>query len=417
MGNFIVGIDAGSSKICGAVGKIDKLGKVQIIGITSVTCSGVKQATIVDSDAVSDAINQCIKQLENMTNVKISNVFISLPVDICDLVNNNGTVTVTSDDDIIKENDVKRVLETAKLIPVEYGREIIGIIPSQYIVDGLEKVYNPLGINGSSLEVQAKIITANTSDLNNLCDCFDKANLIIDGAVLQSVGTSEVLLTREEKSKGIVLVNVGADTTSLSIFNDGSLCFMDAIPFGGNTITNDISVCLKLNIQEAERIKTKYGNVSRVQLEDDELIRVVNSSEKVEEVKYSILSDIIAARVEEILSFVYKKLQQSGFYNDIHDVVITGGGISLFKGIIGMSEEIIGKNVKVVSPEYVGASSPLYSDCIGIIHHFKMNSNNHNTDVNYEKSAEEDFLLQEVKLDKKEKSFLAKIRKFLGDFF
>lgn len=417
MNDFIVGIDIGSSKICGSVGKIDKYGRLQILGIASVICLGIKKAVVVDIDNTSEAIHNCVKQLEKMVDIEISHAFISLPAGICDLVYNKGIIALSAEDKEIRETDVKRVLESAQLISVHSDKEIIGIVPIQYIIDGNNNVKDPIGMNCSRLEVDAQIITSNTNVITNLFKSFNRANIKIEGLVLQPLGAGELLLEKEELEMGVGLVDIGADTTTVSIFKDGSLCFTEMFPLGGNSITNDIAMVLKIPIEEAERIKIKFGNVIRISADNEKLIAVSAGMESIQEVKYSVLSEIIEARVEEILSFVYKSLQKSGFYNEVLGLALSGGGISLINGITGISKEIIGKDVKVVSPKYVGASSPLYSNCIGVLKNVSNKTKYNSLENNLKNPTEDKLINNSNKSNKDNQGILLKIKKFLGDFF
>jgi len=417
MNNFIVGIDIGSSKICGSVGKIDKYGKLQIIGITSVKCLGIKKAVVVDIDNTGEAIRQCVRQLENMADIEIDHAFISLPMGICDLVYNKGVIIISAEDKEIRKSDIKRVLEAAQLISVRSDKEIIGIVPLQYIIDGNINVKDPIGRICTRLEVDAQIITSDTNIITDLFKSFNKANINIDGIVLQPLGASEILLEKEEMEIGVALVDIGADTTNVSVFSGGNLCFTEVLPLGGNSITSDISMVLKISIEEAERLKIKFGSVTRVSTDKEELIKVFSDLLIASEVKYSVLSEIIEARVEEILSFVYKSLQKSGFYNEITGLVLSGGGISLLNGIIEISEEIIGKNVRVGSPKYVGASSPLYSNCIGILKHVCNKTKYNNVDTNIKNAQGDKRANKPSESSKESKGILFKVKNFLEEFF
>ena len=417
MNDFIVGIDIGSSKICGSVGRIDKYGKLQIVGITSVICLGIKKAVVVDIDNTSEAISNCVRQLENMVDLEINHAFVSLPTGICELVNNKGVISIADSSKEIKKTDIKRVLEAAQLIPVNSDKEIIGIVPIRYIIDDDDNVKDPIGMKSTKLEVEAQIITSNTDIITNLFKSFNKANIKIEGLVLQPLASGDVLLEKEEIENGIALVDIGADTTTVSIFKDGHLCFTEMFQLGGNSITNDISMVVKIPIEEAERIKIKFGNVIRISAEKEEMINVSSEIEVNGELKYSVLSEIIEARVEEILSFVYKSLQKSGFYNDISGLILSGGGISLINGITEVSKEIIGKDVKVRSPKYVGASSPLYSNCVGILKHVSMKTKYNNLETSSKQTMENNLENSSTKPDKENRGILLKIKDFLEDFF
>jgi len=193
MHDYIVGLDIGSSNVYGAVGKIDSNGEVRIIGISSVKCSGVKKSVVVDIDSTSQSILECISNLERMVDASMEEVYLALPSGVSELTWNKGIVAVSSDDKEIKENDVIRVIEAAKLISVTSDKEIIGVVPQQYIVDGYEHIVEPIGMSGMRLEVDAQVVTAKSTVINNLRKSVNRARLNIAGEVLQQQAISKAV--------------------------------------------------------------------------------------------------------------------------------------------------------------------------------------------------------------------------------
>ncbi|MFT5872643.1 MAG: cell division protein FtsA, partial [Clostridium sp.] len=338
MNKQIVGIDLGSSKICGAVGKISSNGKLQIIGITSVVCSGLNKSVVIDIDSTAEAIKQCVTQLERMTDTQISEAYISLPGGICELVRNTGMIAISSEDREIKQSDVDRVIEAAKLISVPLDKEIVGVEPEQYIVDGYDNIKDPIGMSGVRLEVEGQVVMAQSTVVSNLLKSVKRAGIKVNGIVLQPSAISEAVLRKEEKDMGIALVDVGAQTIDISIYKSGKLKYTSIIQLGGDNITNDISVCLKVSFSEGERLKLKYGSLIKGKGEDTSTIRVKDSYDTLMEIDNNLLVDIIHARVEELLHLIKRNLSSSGFYKETSGVVIVGGGISLFRGTNELSK-------------------------------------------------------------------------------
>lgn len=411
MNEHIVGIDLGSSKICGAVGKISSNKKLQIIGITSVVCSGLNKSVVIDIDSTAEAIKQCVTQLERMTDIQISEVYISLPGGICELVRNTGIIAISSEDREIKQNDVDRVIEAAKLISVPSDKEIVGVEAEQYIVDGYDNIKDPRGMSGVRLEVEAQVVMAQSTVVSNLLKSVKRAGIIVNGIILQPSAISQAVLRKEEKDMGIALVDVGAETIDISIYKDGKLKYTSIVQLGGDNITNDISVCLKVPFSEGERLKHKYGSLIKVKGEDAEKIRVKDSYNNLMEIDNNLLVDIIEARVEELLRLVKRNLLNSGFYKEISGVVIVGGGISLFRGTNELSKEILEKSVRIGSPEYVGAASPIYVTAVGIVIQAVSNLKACN-------SSSEEIDESKWSKNKNEKNgFASKIKGFFADFF
>ena len=413
MNEHILGIDLGTSKICGAVGKISSNGQLQIIGITSVACSGLNKSVVIDIDNTAEAIKQCVTQLERMTHTQISEGYISLPGGICELVKNTGMIAISADSKEIKQSDVDRVIESAKLISIPSDNEIVGVEPEQYIVDGYDNIKDPRGMSGLRLEVEAQVVIAKSTVVRNLLESFQSAGIKVNGIVLGPSAISEAVLIKEEKDMRIALVDVGSATVDISIYESGKLKHTSIVPFGGDNITNDISVCLKVPFSEGERLKLKFGSLVKGQGTEDEKIRVKDSYSNVMEIDNNLLVDIIQARVEELLHLIKRNLVNSGSYKELSGVVIVGGGISLFRGVIELSKYILDKPVRIGSPEYVGAASPIYVAAVGIV----VQAVN-NIKVNNSLSEGSDELKVSRTQNKKENNkFASKVKDFFVDFF
>ncbi len=417
MNEHIVGIDIGSSKVCGAVGKVSNDGKLQIIGITSVACSGLNKSVVIDIDGTAEAIKQCVTQLERMIDAQISEGYISLPGGICELVRNTGMIAISSEDREIKQGDVDRVIEAAKLIAVPSDKEIVGVEPEQYIVDGYDNIKDPRGMSGARLEVEAQVVMAQSTVVSNLLKSMKRAGIEVNGIVLGPSAISQAVLRKEEKDMGIAMVDVGAETIDISIYKGGKLKYTSIIQLGGCNITNDISVCLKVPFTEGEKLKLKYGSLVKNKGEDSEKIRVKDSYDNLMEIDNNLLIDIIDARVEELLRLIKRNLLNSGFYEKISGVVIVGGGISLFRGASELSKVIIDKPVRIGSPEYVGAASPIYVTAVGIVKQAvnTLKTSNISSEASDEHSYENKRLKNENKNGKN--GFASKIKGFFADFF
>ncbi|MGH4119722.1 cell division protein FtsA [Clostridium sp.] len=413
MNEHIVGIDLGSSKICGAVGKISSNGQLQIIGITSVVCSGLNKSVVIDIDNTAEAIKQCVKQLERMTDTQISEGYISLPGGICELVKNTGMTLISSEDKEIKQSDIDRVIESAKLISIPFDKEVVGVEPEQYIVDGYDNIKDPRGMSGLRLEVEAQVVIAKSTVVRNLLKSFQRAGIKVNGIVLGPSAISEAVLKKAESDMDIALVDVGSATVDISIYESGRLKHTSIVPLGGDNITNDISVCLKVPFSEGERLKLKFGSLVKGKEAEEEKIRVKDSYSNVMEIDNNLLVDIIQARVEETLHLIKRNLINSGCYKDISGVVIVGGGISLFRGASELSKFILDKPVRIGSPEYVGAASPIYVTAVGIVvqavNNIKINNSlSENSD---------DIKMSQTKNKNGNNKFASKVKDFFADFF
>lgn len=378
MDGVIVALDIGSSKVCVAAGRLDKNRKVQILGITSFETFGVKSGVITDIDNVSDAIGNAVYKLEQLVDEKINDVVISIPQNICDLVENKGIVAVSSEDKEITENEIEKVLKAAKMINVPAGYEIVDVIPDQYIVDGYDNIKEPLGMSGSKLEVDAKILLCQTTVLNNIFKAVNKASLKVIDIIFEPLAISNATLYKDEKSMGCMIVDVGYDVTKIIVIKEDKIKYLNNINIAGVNISNDLSYCFKISTSEAEKVKLKYSNAYLGILQNNSNVRVTNKNGQEIEVSFKDLIDIMSARVEEILYMVRDKVASEGLMDDISSIVVVGGGISQFNYIETLGRNVFNKIVRIGTTEFVGANNPEFSTAVGTIKTYcKVNSNNY----------------------------------------
>ncbi|KGK88427.1 MULTISPECIES: cell division protein FtsA [unclassified Clostridium] len=430
MKEYVVGVDIGSSKVCAIAGKLDKYGKMQVMGVTSTKCSGIKRGIVVDIDSTAECIKDCIEQMERMIDFDISDIFISIPGEICELIVNRGVVAVSSEDREIKKNDVDRVLKAAKIITISSDKEIIGVIPQQFMVDGYDNITDPIGMSGLRLEVDAQLILSQSTVINNLFKSIKKAGLNLSGMVFQPLGTANVVLKDEEMKIGTLLLDIGAENTNISVFKNGKLCYSDNLALGGNIITNDISLCLRIPFSEAEKLKVNYGSGKSNFIDEDFKIKINTNYDNIVEIDYNVLTEIITARVEEILLLIKKKLMISEEMDNVSGVVVVGGGIALLKGCSDLCKEILDKPVRIGIPDYTGVGSPICAAAVGVVKDVvdsgKVNlckeealdeMRNHKSKKYEKKSIVWDDEKDEEDTEESSNGVFSKIRNFFADFF
>ena len=327
-------------------------------------------------------------------------------------------VAISADDREIRKNDVERVLEATKLVSISSDKEIIGIEPKQFIIDGYDNIKDPIGMSGLRLEVEAEVLIAKTTVVNNLIKSVNKAGIDVKGICLQPRATSKVVLTEEEKDMGVALVNVGAETIDITIIKNENICFTSIIPIGGNSITNDIALGLKLSFNEAEKLKIKYANLLDIENPEKDIDFVKPSDNEEYSIDYKFFKEILEARVEELVNLAKNEIEKSGFYEQISNIVIVGGGIALIKGVTSFAKHILKKTVKIGSPEYVGAANPIYAVAVGIVKDasdtFKQSEI---SDEFYENVENSSIWEQNNKKEFENVGVLTKVKKFLADFF
>lgn len=417
MEDYVIGLDIGSSKVCAAAGKYDKYGQLKIIGVTSAQCGGMKNGIIIDIDSTARSIKNCVRKLEGMVDIEIKSFYISLPGKIGTLISNQGMVAISSEDNEIRKKDVDRVKRATQIVTIPEHKEIVDIIPKQYIVDGYDNIKDPIGMSGNRMELDAHLVLAESTIVNNLVKTVQKAGYSILGVVFGPIADSKAVLKEEEMEQGCALVNIGADSMDISIYKNGILNKTDYISIGGNSITNDISICLKIPFSEAEKLKLKYGIVGKNNLELEDKIKVNIGYNNDIIINSETLINIIEARVEELLILIEKKLKESGQYDEVSSIVIVGGGLSLIKGIEEFGKYIFNKTFRIGTPEYVGAANPVYASSVGAIKSImnpinieKINLKNREAAITKEDTSE-------YKKKNGEKGVIFKIKEFLTEFF
>lgn len=398
---YIVGVDVGSSKIYAAAGKIDENEKLQIAGITSYDCIGTKNSIVTNVDSTANSIDKCIKHLEEMIGTEIKDVYISVQGGMYSLIKNKGITAISNEDHEVTESEVSKAIESSEKISLSAGKKIIGSVPVKYSVDGYEYSKEPLGKVGLKLEIESQVIIVQSETINNLLNSFNKAGLKVNGLVLEPIAEAEVTLNAEEKKLGTVIIDVGAEITTVSFLKNQNLYYSFSIPYGGSTITNDISICLNISKEKAEKIKRRYGNVKYISKESDVKLNLTDK----DSISYKTLSEIISARTEEICELIKHRLEKNRNFSLISSVIIAGGGISFIKGIKSQYRDILNRDVKIASIEQADTITPVYASCIGIVKNaFEMLKYNYNLNTSKKEL-------------KNENGIIKKIKNFISDFF
>lgn len=414
MNDVLVGLDIGSSKVCTILGQLNKNNQLQFLGVGTSQCKGIKKGTVVDIDSVAQAIKESVKQAERMSGMEIESVFINMPGGHASLVKNRGVIAVPGDDREITREDVERVLQEVKIGNISIDREVIGVIPLQFIVDGNENIKDPVGMVGVRLEVEAYIVTAVTSVIQNLVRCVERCGIEVVGVIIDPLASGEVILTKDEKELGIALVDVGGETCDISVFINSTLVHTRLIPVGGNYITNDISIGLKIAAGDAEQLKRQYGYASVSMVDEEESI-TVGSPGQSRKIKGRELADIIEARIQEIFHLIKRELEVSDYEGRIPGgVVITGGGVSFIKGASDAASSIIGLPVRIGAPKYIGVASPVYSTAAGMIKYIISNRRFNTSSIGDGSLGQGK---QARRTRREENNLAGKVKSFFADFF
>lgn len=363
MNEYIVGLDISSSKICGAVGSLASDNSIQLLGITTSDYSEVK--TEVEEADVSATVNSVINRLKDIVGEPLSEAYISVPISMCEVVNTKGVVSFPASKEIILE-DVVNVGEVAKFC-VNKNQEIVQVDIEEYIVDRMRNIRNPIGMKATLLESEGNAFIVNNKYVSEYKKILNEAGVKVKGLIVNSIGMSKDILNEDELHKGVALLDIGSVNSEISVFKGGKFLDFFSIPLGGDTITNDISICLKLSREESEKLKFKCNTLLRGNSNDKHTIRVTTLNDEKKEIDYLMLEEIICERVKEVLELVSKRLEAEQLSSQVESYVLVGGGISQYRDILNIATEILGKPMRIGVPEYVGAANPIYSTAIGII--------------------------------------------------
>ncbi|MHB8094499.1 MAG: cell division protein FtsA [Candidatus Aminicenantales bacterium] len=372
--SYIVGIDVGTRKVVAIIGEITEEKKIEIIGIGTADSHGLRKGVVVNLEATTAAIKKAQEEAELMAGVEIDSAFIGISGAHIKSFNSRGVVAVSGKNREITKEDIKRVIDQSKALSIPPDREIIHVIPQEFVVDEQDGIKDPLGMSGIKLEVNVHIVTSATTSLQNLKTCVERAGVGIEEIVLNQIATSASILTQDERELGVGLIDIGAGTTEVAIFERGSLWYSSTIPIGGDNFTNDIAVGLRTPIPEAEKIKKKYGCVAGPITDEQETVEVpsVGKGRKPRVLSRQILADIIQPRAEEIFRLVDGDIKRMGYEKSLNSGIVLTGGTALLDGLEEVAEEIFDLPVRRGDPSGVGGlvdrvSTPDFATPVGLI--------------------------------------------------
>jgi cell division protein FtsA len=371
---YIVGLDIGTKKVAAIIGEITENKKIEIIGIGTAESRGLRKGVVVNLEATVDAIKKAQEEAELMAGVEIDSAFVGISGAHIKSFNSRGVIAVSSKNREISREDIHRVIDQSKAVSIPPDREIIHIIPQEFLVDEQDGIKDPLGMNGIKLEVNVHIITSANTSVQNLKTCIGRAGIEIEQIVLNQIAASTSILSHDEKELGVGLIDIGGGTTEISIFERGSLWYTSIIPIGGDNFTNDIAVGLRTPIPEAEKIKKKFGCVSSPILDEQDTIEVpsVGSGKKSRVLSRQLLADIIQPRAEEIFRLVDNDIKRMGYEKSLNSGIVLTGGTALLEGLEEAAEQIFDLPVRRGDPSGIGGlvdrvNTPDYATAVGLI--------------------------------------------------
>ena len=369
--NIVVGLDIGTTKVCALVAEVTEDNRIKIAGIGTSPSKGLRKGAVVNIEDTVASIRNAVRKAEQMAGVEIKGVYTGIAGGHINGLNSRGMVAIKNQD--VTLADIDRAIEAARAVAIPPDREILHVIPQEFIVDGQDGIKNPLGISGVRLEVQVHIITGAITSVQNIVKSINKAGLEVLDIILQPLASSEAVLTPDEKDLGVVLVDIGGGTTDMAIFVNGAVSHTAVIPIGGNHLTNDIAVGLRTPTAEAERIKTLYGCALPSLVKETAQIEVSSVGGRPPHyISRQRITEIIEPRVEEIFDYVAKEIKKVNHADMLSSGIVLTGGSCTMEGIVDMAERVTGMPVRRGFPTNIEGlsdtlSHPMYSTGIGII--------------------------------------------------
>jgi cell division protein FtsA len=368
--DIIVGLDIGTTKICAVVGAISG-DEINIIGIGTHPSIGLRKGVVVNIESTVESIKKAIEEAEIMAGCEISSVYAGIAGGHITGFNSRGIVAIKGNE--ISEHDVERVVDAARAVAIPMDREVIHVLPQEFIVDDQPGIQNPVGMAGVRLEAKIHIVTGAVTSAHNIVKCANRSGLDVCDIVLESLASGEAVLTNEEKELGTALIDLGGGTTDLAIFSQKNIKHTFVLALGGNNLTNDIAIGLRAPHAEAEKIKTKYGSCVTNNISSEETIEVPGmGGRKPKKLPRQILGEILEPRMEEIFTLVKREIYRAQMENLIPSGMVLTGGTSLLDGVTDIAESVFNLPTRLGKPRGISGlvdvvNNPMYATGVGLV--------------------------------------------------
>ena len=377
---YLVGLDVGTSKIAAIVGEaIDDEEGLDIVGIGLAEANGIRRGAVVNLEAAVESIKKAIEEAELTAGVEIDSVHLGLSGAHVKAFNSRGVVAVVGKSREITREDVRRAIDAAKAVALPSGREIVHVLPQDFVVDEQDGIGAPIGMTGARLEVNVHVVTGSTSTTQNIVACVNRAGVEVADTVLEQLAASEAVLTSDEKELGVALVDIGGGTTDFAIFEKGSLWHTGVVALGGDHFTNDIAVGLRTPIPEAEKTKRRCGCALSALVDEEETIEVASVGGRQPRVmSRRILSEVLQPRAEEIFHQLWDEIRRAGYERSLNSgIVLTGGG-SILDGMPEIADQIFDLPMRRGCPVGVGGltdhvNNPAFATAVGLVMYARRN--------------------------------------------
>lgn len=380
----VCAIDVGSSKISTLIASINEDDKINLIGVSSTVSKGVRKGQVVDIEEAVGAITESVEAAERMAGYSVSQAYVALGGPQIESINQHAVVAVAQPEGEIRDGDIHRVNEAAKAIPLPSSREVLHVIPRTFTVDGQSGIKDPIGMTGVRLETETHIITGASTSMRNLVKCVSEVGIDVSELVFSGIGSALAVLTDTEKELGVVLVDIGGETTDVVIFVDGSVAYSAVIPIGARHITSDLAVGLRISLESAEKIKVSLNKLQKqvgiaekgeVRKKEEEAldIKALGITEDIQKIsRKAVVDGIIRPRLQEIFKYVGKEIKKSGFGTQVPSGLVICGGGGLTIGVLDQAKYVLGFPARIGKIESLYGmideiDSPQFATAAGLI--------------------------------------------------
>jgi len=371
-GSLVVGLDIGTTKVCAIVAEMNGGDVVDIIGVGHSPSRGLRKGVVVNIEATVDSIRRAVEDAELMAGVEIRSAFVGIAGGHIKGINSRGVIAVSGKNREVTQQDVDRVIDAAKAVALPVDREVIHVLPQEFMIDDQGGIKQPLGMCGTRLEAEVHIVTGAVASAQNIIKCANRAGLEVQDIVLQQLASSEATLSLEEKELGCILVDIGGGTTDVAVFLEGSVYHTAVLAVGGEMLTNDIAIGLRTPHPEAESLKRKYGCAMAGMTRPDEKIEVPSvGGRRPRILARQTLCEIIQPRLEELFMLVDREVRKAGYAGRVNGGVVVTGGASIMEGVPELAEQVFDMPVRRGLPRGVGGltdviGSPMYATGVGL---------------------------------------------------
>lgn len=370
---YLVGLDVGTSHVSTIVGEIMDDDGLDIIGIGSAESRGIRRGVVVNLEAAVDSIKRAIDEAELTAGVEIDSVHLGLSGTHIKGFNSRGVVAVAGKTREITREDVGRAIDAAKAVALPSGREILHVLPQDFVVDEQDGIGAPVGMTGSRLEVNVHIVTGSFATTQNLIACVNRAGVAVQDTILEQLASNEAVLTPDERELGVALVDVGGGTTNFAIFERGSLWHTGVVAIGGDHFTNDIAVGLRTPIPDAEKVKRRSGCCLSSMVDQDDTIEVASvGGRQPRLMPRRVLSEILQPRAEETFHLLWDAVRTAGYEKSLNSGIVLTGGSALLEGMAEIAEQIFDLPIRRGCPSGVGGladhvNNPAFATGVGLV--------------------------------------------------